>query len=217
MRVFSSASRAILHALRVRDAPPAVGRPAPVADPALSKLISPPPRADRPGPGVVSPLSRVPPCTSRFDSRNARQTLRTSRPLSRNTALLPRASHFPARPRRLSPRSFRLPRAPARFPRSARRDKEGNNKAPKRGRAPETASRGEVHSGCRGPKGGSATGGPHPRANGRSFNFDRRSRTRVARAPRTSLNHATPANDLPLRAASRGAILPRLGPHFAAR
>lgn len=52
-------------------------------------------------------------------------------------------------------------------------------------------SRHHVFSGCRGPKGGSATQAPRRRAVGRSFGFDCRSHTRVARAPKASLHHGT--------------------------
>lgn len=128
MRVFSSASRAILHALRVRDAPPAVGRPAPAGEPPLPGLIPSRPRAKRPRPGVIAPLSRV--------SGSGAERLSPPAPLAgpdapspcRPAPFRPRAPQFPARSAPLPRREAHIRRSPAPLPRPAQNSRDGPDK-----------------------------------------------------------------------------------------
>lgn len=126
MRVFSSASRAILHALRVRDAPPAVGRPAPVAEPPLPGLIPSRPRAKRPRPGVIAPLSRVSGSGAERLSPAAPQTGPDAPSPCRPARFRPRAPQFPARPAPLPRREAHIRRSVAPLPRPAQSSPDGN-------------------------------------------------------------------------------------------
>lgn len=176
MRVISSASRAILHALRVRDALPAVGRPAPVGEPPLPGLIPSRPRAKRPRPGVIAPLSRVSGFGAERLSPAAPQTGSDAPSPCRPARFRPRAPQFPARSAPLPRREAHIRRSPARLTRPPQNSRDGPDKeaqprdrmgfpapppTPQPGRGPEP--------GCRGAEGGSATRGPRRRADARSF------------------------------------------------
>lgn len=106
--------------------PRAVGRPAPVAEPPLPGLIPSRPRAKRPRPGVIAPLSRVSGSGAERLSPAAPQTGPDAPSPCRPARFRPRAPQFPARPAPLPPREAHIRRSPAPLPRPAQRLLAGN-------------------------------------------------------------------------------------------